>query len=87
MLDQLEREFGSAAFARFWSSGAPMPQAFANAFGTSLGSWVQRWASDTYPSPGSSDGRSLSIADIVYALGCMGLAATAVALWSRRRQV
>jgi hypothetical protein len=49
LLADLEREFGTDRFARFWTSAEPLEAAFANAFGTSLGEWVHGWALRYYP--------------------------------------
>lgn len=43
LLYEWEAEFGSEAFARFWTSGEPMPEAFETAFGVPLGEWVLGW--------------------------------------------
>lgn len=39
-----EAEFGTDAFARFWTSSEPIPEAFEAAFGVPLGAWVYEWA-------------------------------------------
>ncbi len=44
MLADVEAEFGSEAFARFWRSSEPVPEAFQEAFGVELGDWVLGWA-------------------------------------------
>lgn len=44
MLADVEAEFGSEAFARFWRSSEPVPGAFQEAFGVELGDWVLGWA-------------------------------------------
>ncbi|MBM4184444.1 MAG: hypothetical protein FJ207_09480 [Gemmatimonadetes bacterium] len=46
LLADAEREFGADAFARFWSSDAPVTDAFAAAFGVDLGEWVTGWLQD-----------------------------------------
>ena len=43
LLYEWEAEFGPDAFARFWGSDAPMPEAFQAAFGIELGDWVLHW--------------------------------------------
>ena len=43
LLADLEREFGEDAFARFWRSQEPVPDAFEAAFGTGVGEWVLNW--------------------------------------------
>ena len=44
MLTSLESAFGRERFAAFWHSNAPVPRAFRDAFGISLGTWVQQWS-------------------------------------------
>jgi hypothetical protein len=44
LLADLEAEFGTEAFARFWSSDEPVPAAFENSFGVGMGEWVRDWA-------------------------------------------
>jgi hypothetical protein len=43
LLADVESEFGTDAFARFWSSSEPVPTAFQNAFGVDMGQWVLDW--------------------------------------------
>jgi len=43
LLFELEASFGTEAFARFWRSSAPVPEAFEAAFGEPLGEWILRW--------------------------------------------
>ena len=42
-LADLEDEFGTDAFARFWASDEDLPQAFEAAFGVELGDWALDW--------------------------------------------
>lgn len=48
MMADMVRTLGRDRFARFWSSDAPMPVAFEQAAGESLGAWTQRWAVAQY---------------------------------------
>lgn len=44
LLSEWEATFGPEPFARFWTSSAPVPEAFEAAFGVPLGDWVLGWA-------------------------------------------
>jgi hypothetical protein len=46
LLWDLEAEFGSERFQRFWSSEEGVEEAFQAAFGEPLGRWVMRWAQE-----------------------------------------
>jgi hypothetical protein len=85
MLADLEREFGSEQFFRFWSSELPVDQAFRAAFGMQAGEWVVSWVGTIMrvdkPGPGMPQ-KSSSSALLVIAL-CAGIAYA----WHRRRQV
>ena len=70
ILADLEREFGAEKFQRFWTSDAPVDQAFEAAFGIEAGTWMVHWL-ETFmvvqePGPGlpqsSSSGGLLTIA-------------------------
>lgn len=56
ILADLEAEFGADAFRSFWSSDAPMPEAFEAAFGVDTGTWMVSWVGRTIgvdrPGPG-----------------------------------
>lgn len=43
LLADLEREFGPAAFDRFWTSDQSVPAAFQSAFGMDMGEWLVTW--------------------------------------------
>ena len=47
LFDDLEREFGHEAFARFWSSENEVSEAFEEAFGISTGEWMVDWLDRT----------------------------------------
>ena len=56
MLSDLEREFGSERFARFWSSPSAVTEAFQSAFRVEPGLWLQRWGRFHYEEgPSGSD--------------------------------
>jgi hypothetical protein len=42
-LYDLEAEFGREAFGRFWTSRAPVEEAFVSAFGMEIGAWTVAW--------------------------------------------
>lgn len=48
LVADLEAEFGSERFGRFWRSGKPMPEAFTEAFGEPPARWMHRWAVARY---------------------------------------
>jgi hypothetical protein len=87
MLDRVEREFGSEAFERFWVSDRPVGEAFSDAFGTPLGTWIRRWAGEAYAPPRATGGTDLSLGDALYALVWVGMAMGAVLLRSKKRQL
>ena len=70
ILADLERAFGREKFDLFWTSDAPVDQAFEAAFGIEPGAWIVRWLETSMilqmPGPGlpqsSSSGSLLTIA-------------------------
>lgn len=80
----LEREFGTEAFARFWTSDAAVPLAFESAFGIDAGTWMLRWTKEEVGThqagPGLRAGTSL-----LALLTLMALAATVSFMATRRR--
>jgi hypothetical protein len=48
LLADLETQFGSERFQRFWKSPEPVEKAFEAAFGVALGQWVQDWSEARY---------------------------------------
>ncbi len=46
VLADLEADFGSDAFERFWQSDRSVSEAFEEAFGTSAGEWMVGWVDD-----------------------------------------
>jgi len=84
LLADAESEFGSEAFARFWSSDEPVAAAFATAFGVDMGSWLVDWVDPQLgvyragPSVAGTDGLLVMLALTV-------LAAMATRVAMRRR--
>jgi hypothetical protein len=44
LFTDLEAQFGDDAFASFWSSDRPVPEAFQAAFGVGMAGWIGDWA-------------------------------------------
>lgn len=84
LVSEMARSLGKDAFARFWSSTKPVPDAFADASGESLDSWIHAWARRTYGNVPA--GPSLSVSGLLAGTAALiaGLA-LAVALERRRR--
>jgi len=85
LLADLEREFGPAAFRRFWTSNQDVPTAFRNAFGLDMGHWLVRWTADHvyHYRAGPSLPRSAVAGSILLVLLCGGIAGA----WATRRSV
>jgi hypothetical protein len=70
-LQRLEARFGPHAFRAFWTSTLPLEDAFAEAFGTSLGAYVRTRGQEVYgavrpgPRPGMAGWTGLVLALIV----------------------
>lgn len=70
-LQRLEARFGPHAFRAFWTSTLPLDDAFAEAFGTSLGAYVRTRGQEVYgavrpgPLPGTAGWGGLALALIV----------------------
>jgi hypothetical protein len=85
LFDDLEREFGTAAFAQFWTSDAEVPEAFEDAFGVEIGAWTARWVDrvmGTYPA-----GPRLTLSAGLGGLLTISLFAGIAVAWSKRRKV
>jgi hypothetical protein len=48
LLADMEQQFGTQPFRRFWKSEAPVNEAFEAAFGVALGEWVLDWSEKRY---------------------------------------
>lgn len=48
LLNDMVRTLGRDRFARFWTSGDPVPSAFATAAGEPLSAWTTRWMTEQY---------------------------------------
>lgn len=84
LLADMEMEFGSERFQRFWKSREPVEQAFEAAFGVSLGKWVLDWSEARYGR--STIGSRLKLDTVLLSLMFMGLfAGLAVATVRGRR--
>lgn len=84
LLHDLEQDFGTQRFARFWSSDEPVEQAFQSAFGVEVGEWVHGWVVDTYGSQVLGPGAGFAAgATALLGIALFGALATAVA---RRRR-
>jgi hypothetical protein len=85
LLSDLESEFGPVRFARFWSSDAPVVEAFREAFGVPAGEWMEGWARGYYPEAraGASWGPSLWGAPLLLFVAALLLALRK----ARRREV
>lgn len=85
MLSDLDAEFGSARFARFWHSDTDVETAFQAAFGEPVGEWVMRWGRQRLEplDPGSLNAPG-HLAETLATFALAILLAVAIA---RRRQV
>jgi hypothetical protein len=69
MIADLEAEFGSEAFGKFWTSDESAAAAFEDAFGVDAGTWTLSWATSVRgidpPGPGlprsASSGSMLAV--------------------------
>ncbi|HSK21404.1 MAG TPA: hypothetical protein VK912_19765 [Longimicrobiales bacterium] len=84
LLSEAEAAFGRDRFARFWTSDADVPVAFASAFGIELGDWLREWGREYYGE--QTLGPGLGAASVLLSvLAVMALAAAAAAVSIRRR--
>ncbi len=83
LLATLESEFGPERFRSFWTSDAPVPEAFRSAFGEPLGEWVLGWygrhAELTPPGPSPRAAGLLGTLAVLLAAGL--LSTLAVRRW------
>lgn len=86
LLADLEADFGSEAFGRFWRSDAPVEVAFQEAFGVTPGTWVLSWVERIYGI--DSAGPRLVGSSTTWPLGLTFALFAAVAIaFNRRRRV
>ena len=78
-------EFGRDRFARFWTSDAPLEEAFEQAMETPLDEWTMRWARRYHGTPRTT-GR-FSSGSVLLSLLLAGVFVGAAGVYSRRRQV
>jgi hypothetical protein len=83
LLADMVRALGRARFEQFWTSSAPVPQAFQQASGMRLGEWVSAWAGQPVPKyePGPRIRAESLISALAIVIGCMVIAGVA----ARRR--
>jgi len=77
----LEREFGSDAFGRFWRSNKSVQRAFHDAFGMNMDTWLLRWTARNLPTyrPGPSLAGMTTLGFLLLLGLCGGAAAVATA--------
>lgn len=85
VLSDLESQFGRDAFARFWTSDAPVEEAFRTAFGVTPGDWMLDWLGRNVRL--STSGPRLPLRAGVGVVLTLVLCALAVGAVSRRRKV
>lgn len=85
LLADMEKEFGSERFQRFWKSPEPVEQAFEAAFGVSLGQWVIDWSEARYGR--TTIGSRLKLETIFLSLIFMGLFAGLAVATARGRRI
>jgi hypothetical protein len=84
LLSEAEAAFGHDRFARFWTSDADVPVAFASAFGIEFGDWLREWGREYYGE--QTLGPGLGAASVLLSLlAVLALAAAAAAVSIRRR--
>ncbi len=85
LLRDLELEFGSDAFHRFWVSEQSVPEAFEEAFGMDMGAWVVSWV-DTHLGL-SPAGPVLTRTAALGGILAVSLFAALTGAWVQRRRV
>ena len=85
LLSDLESELGSEAFARFWTSELAVADAFEEAFGVDVGSWLITWIEAVTPieKPGPGLPRSASSESML----AVGLLVGLAFMRNRRRKL
>jgi hypothetical protein len=83
LLADMVRSLGRARFEQFWTSSAPVAQAFQQASGMRLGEWVSSWASQSVEpyDPGPRIRAESLIGALAISIGCIVIAVVA----ARRR--
>lgn len=85
LLRDLEQQFGTERFARFWASDADFAISFATAFGVDPVDWVRRWSVQRYGT--ASLGPRLASVNVLLSLLTLGLLMAMVAAVAAHRQV
>jgi hypothetical protein len=85
LFDDLERDFGTEAFQRFWTSDKEVTDAFADAFGVEIGAWTVSWVDRVIGV--SPAGPRLTLSAGLGGLLTVSLFAGLAVAWARRRKV
>jgi hypothetical protein len=85
LLADVVATYGAERFQRFWQSEAPMPEAFAKAFGVSPGEWVAGWMHRNYGP--LEAGAPVSLPEVLVGLAASLLVVLGVAWEATRRPV
>jgi len=85
LLADLEEEFGAERFQAFWTSEAPVDEAFESAFGAPVGQWMVSWMGRSFKidPPGPQLAKSTSSAAFL----TLGLFVLVAYLRNRRREL
>ena len=84
LLADMVRSLGRARFEQFWTSSAPVPQAFQQASGMRLGEWVSTWAGQSAPE--YEPGPRIRAESLISALAII-IACIVMAVFAARRRV
>jgi len=85
LMHELEAEFGSERFARFWTSDADVTNAFKDAFGIELGVWVRDWFARKYGTRRA--GPSVPADSLLLSLLTIGLVVGIAVMVGQRRHI
>lgn len=85
LLSDLERQFGTEAFHRFWTSDRDVRPAFESAFGVDLGEWLLEWLDE---GPGIEPATPAPTLSATFgSLLLISLMTGVATLWQKRRHV
>jgi hypothetical protein len=85
MIADLANEFGRERFQRFWTSEAPLAEAFEDAFGVDMGEWNLQRVSELVEIRRA--GPAVRMGEGVGAFLLFSLFAVIAGAWARRRRV